>query len=133
MKRATPFLLLFALFALLLTACESSAPPTQRPYTAVTASPTDSAPAPTRAPTATPAPLTDCERAVKAASAISDMQDAVEDLDPAIQSCETLGAFLAAARKYPSALDGVDGATFVGNRCLYAPALANTAICKEIK
>lgn len=131
MKRATPFLLLFALFALLLTACESSAPPTQLP--AATASPTDSAPTPTRAPTTTPAPLTDCERAVKAASEISDMQDAIEDLDPAIQSCETLGEFLAATAKYPAALDGADGEMFARNRCTYNPSLANTALCKEIQ
>lgn len=74
----------------------------------------------------------ECENAVKGAAEISDMKNTVEDLDPAIQKCQALEDFTAAANKYPQALDGVDAKTFATNRCTYNPALQNTSICKEL-
>jgi hypothetical protein len=79
------------------------------------------------------AQLSACEQAVKAASEIDDMHDTVTDLDPAIRDCGTLAEFTAAAAKYPTALDGADAATFVGNRCTYESSLSTTPICMALQ
>lgn len=77
--------------------------------------------------------LTDCERAVRDAAAISDSQDSVEDLDPAIRRCSTMSEFSAATRLFPGALDaGVDARTFVTNRCTYNSSLGSTALCRSL-
>ena len=73
-----------------------------------------------------------CEQAMKTASEISDMQDTVEDVDPAIQECGSMQEFISASSKFPKALDGIDEETFVTNRCTYNSSLQNTAICKSI-
>lgn len=63
--------------------------------------------------------LTDCEQAFADAAAVSDFQDTVEDLDPAVRSCESLEEWVAASEAYPAALDGVDPETFLRNRCQF--------------
>lgn len=76
--------------------------------------------------------LSNCEKAMKAAAEVSDIQDTVEDIDPAIRACESMDEFKAASFKFPKALDGVDEQIFVTNRCMYNPSLNDTAICKAI-
>ena len=101
------------------------------------------APVPTAAPTAVPTSLpvatvaptaaSACEMAIADAAAISDIDDQVTDLDPAIAACSSLDEFAAIAARYPAALDGADAAEFVTNRCLYEASLVDTAICKGLK
>lgn len=75
---------------------------------------------------------TPCEAAFKAAAAIDDMHDSVEDLDPAVRACTTMNEWLAASAKYPKAInDGVDPRIYVGNRCLYGTGLAGTPLCRS--
>lgn len=76
--------------------------------------------------------LNSCEEAMKTAAEVSDMQDMAEDIDPAIRVCGSMQEFTSASSKFPEALDGVDEATFVTNRCTYNASLQNTAICKSI-
>ncbi len=66
-----------------------------------------------------------------AAAAVSDNEDTNEDLDPAIKACSTLAEFAAASLKHPKALDGVDPAEYLGNRC-DNQELASTALCKSL-
>jgi hypothetical protein len=75
-----------------------------------------------------------CGSAVRAAVAIGDMEDTIEDLDPAIVACSNLEEFTAATNDYPNALD-VDPVTFVGNRCLYSDndAVRTSAICSQLE
>ena len=77
--------------------------------------------------------LSDCEKAMKVAAEVSDMQDTVEDIDPAIQACESLDEFKSASSKFPEALDGTDAELVVSNRCRYNPSLQDTAICISIE
>jgi hypothetical protein len=75
-----------------------------------------------------------CGQAVAAAAAIDDMQDTVEDLDPAIAVCADFDELVAAFEDYPAALDGVDAQTFVANRCLYSEdaSVTSSQICAEV-
>ncbi len=75
-----------------------------------------------------PPPLTACELAFQAAAQISDMQDTVEDLDPAVLACPTVADWLQAAGQYPGAIDA-DPGVFLANRCRYGPTTA--PICTE--
>jgi hypothetical protein len=72
-----------------------------------------------------------CESAIKAAAEVDEMADTVTDLDPAIETCASLAEFASFAASYPTALDGADPRTFVGNRCREA-SLASTTLCREI-
>ena len=67
--------------------------------------------------------ITGCEKMWSDAAAISDFQDSVEDLDPAIRACKSLQEWTSAAAKYPLALDGVDPVLFLSNRCFYGNQL----------
>jgi hypothetical protein len=69
-----------------------------------------------------------CGTAVEAAAAVDAMEDAVDDLDPAIAACADLEEFEAATADHPDALDGADATTFVSNRCLYSEAAAVTRL-----
>jgi hypothetical protein len=76
--------------------------------------------------------LTACESAVQEAAQIDPMQDTVADLDRAIQQCESLADFEAAASQFPDALDGVSAEVFLGNRCRFEPSVANAPLCVEL-
>ena len=76
--------------------------------------------------------LSNCEKAMKAAADVSDMQDTVEDIDPVIRACGSMAEFTAASSKFPKALDGASEEMFVTNRCNYNTALQSTAICKSL-
>lgn len=67
--------------------------------------------------------ITGCEKMWSDAAAISEFQDTVEDLDPAIRACKSLQEWTSAAAKYPLALDGVDPVLFLSNRCFYGSQL----------
>jgi hypothetical protein len=75
-----------------------------------------------------------CGSAVEAAADIDAMEDAVDDLDPAIVACADLEEFEAAASDHPDALDGTEAGTFVSNRCLYSAdeAVTESAICAAL-
>ena len=72
---------------------------------------------------------TACEKAFSNAADISDFNDTVEDLDPAVRACASVSEWAAASNKYPGALDGVSPLTFLQNRCRFGPTTA--AICAE--
>jgi hypothetical protein len=76
----------------------------------------------------------ECGQAVADAAAVGDMEDTVEDLDPAIITCDGLEQLRAATDDHPGALDGVDLETFVANRCLYSEdeAVAGSSTCDEV-
>jgi hypothetical protein len=75
--------------------------------------------------------LSACEAAMQRAAEIDPMQDTVSDLDPAIQQCESLDEFTAAAERFPDALDGGPATTFLSNRCPLEPSLELEAVCRE--
>ena len=72
---------------------------------------------------------TACEKAFSEAADVSDFNDTVEDLDPAVRSCSTVAEWTAASKKHPGALDGVSPLTFLQNRCRFGPTSAS--ICTE--
>ena len=73
--------------------------------------------------------LTACESAMSAAADVSDLEDTVEDLDPAVRACATFAEFEAAADRFPDALDGAPADLFVANRCADGVA---ADICAEV-
>lgn len=84
------------------------------------------------APTVSLAPSA-CEAAIASAAAISDIDDQVTDLDPAIKACGSLAEFARIAANYPTALDEAPPELFVSNRCECEPTLATTPICEALK
>lgn len=78
------------------------------------------------------ASLSDCEKAMEAAAAVSSMQDKLEDVNPAIRSCGSMNEFVAASSKFPEALDGADEETFVSYRCEDDSSLKSTPICSSL-
>lgn len=76
--------------------------------------------------------LSSCEKAMKVAADVPDMQDTVEDIDPVIRACGSMDEFIAASSQFPAALDGAGEEIFVTNRCTYNASLQNTAICKSL-
>lgn len=62
----------------------------------------------------------ECGRAMEAAASVGDMEDTVEDTDPAIIACASVDEFSAASADYPAALDGTDVTTWLTNRCQFA-------------
>lgn len=78
----------------------------------------------------TTTPATPCERAFAAAAAVSDYEDTVSDLDPAIKACGSLSEWKTAAANNPGAISaGVDPITFLVNRCINEPSLAGQMLC----
>jgi hypothetical protein len=75
-----------------------------------------------------------CGSAFAAAAAIGDMEDTVEDLDPAILVCRSVDEWIAASEANPGALDGVDPVVHLTNRCLYAtnPDISWTVLCESL-
>jgi hypothetical protein len=69
----------------------------------------------------------ECMNAMRTAASVSDMQDTVSDLYPALEACGTVEAFTAASEEHPDALDGVDPETFARNACRSAPQAARDA------
>jgi hypothetical protein len=76
--------------------------------------------------------LTACEAAMKIAADVDSMHDAITDLDPAIQQCESIAEFERAVRKFPAALDGADARVFLAFRCDSPPSVALEAVCQEL-
>jgi hypothetical protein len=76
--------------------------------------------------------LTACEWAMKMAASIDEMHDAITDLDPAIQQCQSLDEFERAARKFPAALDGADARVVLAFRCDSPPTVAQEPVCLEV-
>jgi hypothetical protein len=72
---------------------------------------------------------TACELAFADAAAVGDMEDTVEDLDPAVRACTTLDEWGAASAASAAALDGVDPFEFLGNRCDFGDGLSATDLC----
>lgn len=72
----------------------------------------------------------ECNSAFRRAASISDFQDTVEDLDPAIHACTSVDEWKAAARRHPKALDGVDPEVFLRNRCDFGGV--NASLCDEV-
>lgn len=72
---------------------------------------------------------TACELAFADAAAVGDMEDTVEDLDPAVRACTSLEEWGAANAANPAALDGVDPFEFLGNRCDVGDGLSATNLC----
>lgn len=74
---------------------------------------------------------TACDDAFREAASISDMQDRVEDLDPALRACSSIEEWVAAAERHPRALDGVDPETWLRNRCQFGGP--DTPLCRQIR
>ena len=72
---------------------------------------------------------TACELSFADAAAVSDTQDTVEDLDPAVRACTSLEEWGAASAAYPGALDGANPFEFLGNRCDVGEGLSATNLC----
>lgn len=74
-----------------------------------------------------------CGAAVAQAAAVGEMEEAVENLDPAMTACASIDELQAAADDHPGALD-VDAATWAANRCLSSDdgAVLDSAICAEV-
>lgn len=75
---------------------------------------------------------TPCESAVREAAEIPVTEDSGSDFDNAIETCATVAELEAASEQFPDALDGVSVRTFVGERCRFEPAIADSAVCNEL-
>lgn len=75
-----------------------------------------------------------CNQAFSQAASISDMQDTVEDLYPAIRACKTVDEWSAASAAHPDALDGADPIVFLTNACRYADVsdIEQTVLCQSL-
>lgn len=75
-----------------------------------------------------------CEQAFSQAASVSDMQDTIGDLYPAIRACKTVNEWTAASNVHPDALDGADPVVFLTNACMYATAsdIADTGLCESL-
>lgn len=78
---------------------------------------------------------TACDNAFAHAAAVGEMQDAVEDLYPAVRACTSMDEWVAASEANPGAIsDGVDPLVFLGNVCGSLTAgLENTDLCQQAK
>lgn len=76
----------------------------------------------------------ECGSAMEEAASVGDMEDTVEDTDPAIIACATVEAFAAASADHPDALDGTDVMTWLTNRCEFSedPDVQASDICAEV-
>lgn len=72
----------------------------------------------------------ECNKAFEDAAAVGEMEDTVQDLDPALQACTSIDEWIAAAESNPGAIDG-DPVQFLLNRCLDTEVAAG-AICDEV-
>ena len=73
-----------------------------------------------------------CDHAVAQATAIDPGSDTVGALDGAIARCPSLEAWVAAAERYPDAIDGQDP-TAIANEMCGSEQLANTPVCIELR
>lgn len=76
----------------------------------------------------------ECGAAMEAAASVGEMEDTVEDTDPAIIACASVEAFSAASADHPDALDGTDVMTWLTNRCEFSedPDVQASDICAEV-
>lgn len=75
---------------------------------------------------------TACLDAFERAAQVGDMQDTVEDLDPAVRACKSLQEWKAADQAHPGALDGTDPETFLRNRCRYGDFGQAPSLCERL-
>lgn len=76
----------------------------------------------------------ECGTLLADAAEVAAGEETVEDADPAIVACGSVGEFTAAAEDNPGALDGADPVTFLQDRCQHAegPDVADSDICQEL-
>lgn len=74
-----------------------------------------------------------CDQAIAQAVAIDPASDTVSSVDGAIAGCPSLEAWVAAAERYPDAFGGRDAAAVADERCATNAALANTAVCTDLR
>jgi hypothetical protein len=74
-----------------------------------------------------------CDQAIAQAVAIDPASDTVSSVDGSIAGCPSLEAWVAAAERYPDAFGGQDAAAVADERCTTNAALANTAVCIDLR
>lgn len=74
----------------------------------------------------------ECGQAMAEAAAVDEMQDTLEDTDPAFFACESLEEFSQASADYPDALDGTNPEVFAPNRCQGAESVQDSPLCAEV-
>jgi hypothetical protein len=70
-----------------------------------------------------------CDDAYAQAMAIDPASDTVDAVDGAIASCSSLGAWVAAANRYPDTTAGQDPVAYAATRCSASPEIAATPVC----
>lgn len=73
-----------------------------------------------------------CDQAVAQAIAIDPGSDTVGGVDGAIAGCPSLEAWVAAAQRFPDAIDGQDPTALANERC-GSVQLANTPVCIDLR
>lgn len=76
--------------------------------------------------------ISECEDAFATAAAIDPMQDANEDLFPAVRACASVAEWTEASAQHPDALDGIDPETVLANLCLNYPAISSEPLCSQV-
>jgi len=73
-----------------------------------------------------------CKSAVADAAKATNMPERKERLRPAFEACESLAEFIAAAARYPKALEGIDARGYVREQCREVDALKGSALCDAL-
>lgn len=144
-RTRTVYLFIVSIIALVLSACTApetiDQAPAESPETTAETSPAPTPePTPSFAPEPTEEPAAEsqasaCMQVFAQAAQTQEMQDTVEDLDPALRTCTSIEEWLAANEAYPEAISKslpVDPIEFLINRCLYADD-ADTPLCAEVR
>jgi hypothetical protein len=74
-----------------------------------------------------------CDQAFAQAMAIDPGSDTVNAVDGAIAGCQSLEAWVVAAKRFPDAFGGQDPATVASQRCAANAQLANAAVCTDLQ
>jgi hypothetical protein len=74
-----------------------------------------------------------CDQAFAQAIAIDPASDTIRSVDGAIAGCQSLEAWVAAAKRYPDSFEGQDPAALASARCGSSPALANAPVCIDLQ
>jgi hypothetical protein len=75
-------------------------------------------------------PTAGCNDAFAEAAAVSDLEDTLEDLEPAVTACTSAEDWTAASDAYPAAVDGADPLVFLANECAYGDQ--ERPLCQEV-
>jgi hypothetical protein len=73
-----------------------------------------------------------CKDAVAEAAEATNMPERKRRLQPAFEACESLTDFVAAAARYPKALEGVDVKRYVRQQCREVEALRDATLCQAL-